>query len=207
MDTSLTLSTSTALFGVMLVLALVPSLSVITVSARSAAFGFVHGAFTAMGVVAGDIVFILIAILGLAAIAESMQGLLVILKYCGGAYLVWLGIQLWRLKPALQQVENGATASIASSFMAGLLLTLGDQKAILFYLVFFPAFVDLSKISLLDATIIVIIATVSVGGAKLGYAFVAGRANLLPNPEVQRTMKVIAAFLLVCVGLLLILMP
>ena len=207
MNTSLTLSTSATLFGVMLVLALVPSLSVITVSARSAAFGFVHGASTAMGVVVGDIVFILIAILGLAAIAESMEGMLLILKYSGGAYLIWLGIQLWRSKPELQGVENGTAESIASSFMAGLLLTLGDQKAILFYLFFFPAFVDLSKISLLDATIIVIIATVSVGGAKLGYAFVADKASLLPNLEVHQAMRVVAAFVMVSVGLLLILKP
>jgi threonine/homoserine/homoserine lactone efflux protein len=207
MNTSLTLSTSATLFGVMLVLALVPSLSVITVSARSAAFGFVHGASTAMGVVVGDIVFILIAILGLAAIAESMEGLLLMLKYSGGAYLIWLGIQLWRSKPELQAVENGTAESIASSFMAGLLLTLGDQKAILFYLFFFPAFVDLSKISLLDATIIVTIATVSVGGAKLGYAFVADKASLLPNPEVHQAMRVVAAFVMVSVGLLLILKP
>lgn len=89
--------------------------------------------------------------------------------------------------------------------MAGLLLTLSDQKAILFYLVFFPAFVDLSKITLIDAAIIVVIATVSVGGAKLGYAFVADKAKLLPSPAIQKTISVTAAFVMVSVGLLLIL--
>jgi len=191
----------------MLILALVPSLSVVTVSARSASLGFAHGALTTMGVVAGDIVFILIAILGLAAIAESMEGLLLILKYFGGVYLVYLGIKLWRSKSKLQEVENSNTASSASSFMAGFLLTLSDQKAILFYLVFFPAFVDLSKLTFVDAVIILIIATLSVGGAKLAYAFMASKFSQLLKPEFQLVMNVLASFIMVCVGAFLILKP
>ena len=158
-----------------------------------------------MGVVAGDIVFILVAILGLTAIAEWMEWVLAVLKYLGGAYLVWLGFQLLRPKIEHPDAENRSTASFASSFMAGLLLTLGDQKAILFYLVFLPTFVDLSKITFIDATIIVVIATVSVGGAKLGYAFVADKAKLLPSPAIQRTINVAAAFVMVSVGFLLML--
>lgn len=207
MDTSLTFSNSAALFGAMLSLALLPSVSVITVSARSAAFGFVHGASTAAGIVVGDMVFILIAILGLAAIAEAMESLLTILKYAGGAYLVWLGIQLWRSKPELREVANDTPASITSSFMTGFLITLGDQKAILFYLVFFPAFVDLSKITFLDGAIIIMIASVSVGGAKLGYAFMADKAALLLKPDAHRTMSLVAGFVMISVGMILILKP
>ncbi|MCP4408944.1 MAG: LysE family translocator [Gammaproteobacteria bacterium] len=205
MDASLTVSAGAALFGAMLILALAPSLSVITVVARSTTFGFAHGALTAMGVVAGDIVFILAAVLGLTAIAESMEGLLTVFKYLGGAYLVWLGFQLWKSRIDHPKTESRSTPTFASSFMAGLLLTLGDQKAILFYLVFFPAFVDLSKITLIDAAVIVVIATVSVGGAKLGYAFVADKAKLLPSPAIQKMISATAAFVMVSVGLLLIL--
>jgi threonine/homoserine/homoserine lactone efflux protein len=205
METSLTYSTSATLFSAMLVMALVPSLSVMTVSARSAAFGFAHGVSTAIGVVAGDIVFILIVILGLAAIAESMEGLMLILKYGGGAYLVYLGIKLWRSKPKLQESEESPAESIASSFMAGFLLTLSDQKAILFYLVFFPAFVDLSKLTFVDAIIIVIIATLSVGGAKLAYAFMAEKASKLLTPKIHLAMNVLASLIMICVGARLIL--
>jgi threonine/homoserine/homoserine lactone efflux protein len=207
MDTSLTLSSSAALFGAMLVLALVPSLSVITVTARSAAFGFIHGASTAMGVVAGDILFILIAIIGLGVIAESMEGLLSILKYISGTYLIWLGVQFWRSKFEIREVGSNSTTSLATSFSAGFLLTIGDQKAILFYLVFFPAFVDLSKLTFTDAAIILIIATLSVGGAKLAYAYMADKASQLLTHEVHRVMSVLASLIMVTVGLLLILKP
>lgn len=50
----------------------VPSLSVVTVSARSAALGFAHGVLASARIVVGDIVFILIAIYGLSALAALM---------------------------------------------------------------------------------------------------------------------------------------
>jgi len=205
MNISLTLGSVAALFGTMLILALVPSMSVITVSARSAAFGFAHGASTALGVVVGDVVFILIAILGLAAIAESVDWLLIGLRYFGGVYLVWLGIQLFRSRSSGCEDDSSATASLVSSFMAGFLLTLGDQKAILFYLVFFPAFVDISQLTSVDAAIIVGIAVISVGGAKLGYAFAADRVSLLPSESAQRVVSKSAAALLISVGVFLLL--
>ena len=88
MDISLTLGSVVAPFGTMLALALAPGLSVVTVSARSAAFGFIHGASTTPGVVVGDIAFILIAILGLAAIAESVDWLITALlgRYNSGIF-------------------------------------------------------------------------------------------------------------------------
>ena len=60
-----------------------------------------------------------------------------------------------------------------------MLITLGDQKAILFYLGFFPAFIDLSSMTPADTLAIVIIAIIGVGGAKLVYAYLASRASLL----------------------------
>ena len=74
MQSSMTLNNIVALFGAMVVLAFIPSVSVLAVSARSAASGFIHGVFTTLGIVIGDILFILLAILGLAVLAEAMDG-------------------------------------------------------------------------------------------------------------------------------------
>lgn len=89
METGLSLSSMVALFGAMAVLAAVPSVSVLAVSARAAAFGFIHGAFTAMGIVAGDIVFILLAIFGLALLVEALGGMFFLIKYVGGVKLAY----------------------------------------------------------------------------------------------------------------------
>ena len=91
-----TINGTLALFTAMAVLAAVPSTSVLVVSARSASSGFRHGALTAAGIVLGDIVFILLAVFGLALLVEVMGPAFVLVKYAGGAYLLWLGAMIWR---------------------------------------------------------------------------------------------------------------
>ena len=193
-----------ALFGSMIVLAFIPSVSVLVVSARSASSGFTHGVFTTIGIVAGDIIFIILAIYGLSVVAEFMGSRFSLIKYLGGAYLIWLGINLWRSKPGTGEVENNIEPSILSSFLAGLLITLGDQKAILFYLGFFPAFLDLSSVTLADTGIIIVIATLAVGGAKLVYACMADRASrLLSGSSATKTINIVAGTVMVGVGVVL----
>ncbi len=205
MESSLTLTNIAALTGVMVLGALVPSVSVLTVSARSAALGFAHGVFTSVGIVVGDVVFILIAIYGLSLLADLMGSHFALIKYLGGAYLIWLGTVLWRSKLKADGVEEGSKTSMRSSFLTGLLITLADQKAILFYLGFFPAFLDLSRLSFADTDIILVIATVAVGGPKLLYAFMAERAGLIfRNPKATRAINIAAGSVMVGVGVFLV---
>jgi threonine/homoserine/homoserine lactone efflux protein len=188
----------------MIVLAFIPSVSVLLVSARSAASGFTHGVFATIGIVVGDIIFIILAIYGLSVLAELMGSRFSLIKYLGGAYLIWLGIKLWRSSPGTEEVEKNIEPSLLSSFLAGLFITLGDQKAILFYSGFFPAFLDLSSVTLADIIIIIVIATLAVGGAKLVYAYMADRASLLlSSSHATRIINIIAATVMVGVGVLL----
>jgi threonine/homoserine/homoserine lactone efflux protein len=203
MQSSMTFSSITALFGTMIVLAAVPSVSVLTVSARSAAYGIAHGVFTTLGILIGDIVYILLAIYGLSFLAES--NLFVWLKYIGGTYLIWLGIQLWRSQPKVADVEGIKKSSLLSSLLAGLFITLADQKAILFYLVFFPAFVDLSALTLWDTAIIITIATIALGGAKLSYAFLAVKAGgLIKSTRANKGINIAAGMVMIGVGVFLV---
>lgn len=77
----MTLGNWLALFGAMAVLAAVPSVSVLAVAARSVSDGFAHGAATAMGVVVGDVLFILLALFGLALLAEAMGDLFFLVEW------------------------------------------------------------------------------------------------------------------------------
>lgn len=199
----MTTNSIVALFGAMIVLAAVPSVSVLAVSTRSATAGLIHGVFTTLGIVVGDIIFILIAIWGLTFLAETMGGLFVLIQYLGGAYLIWLGVRLWRSTSKPMQTEV-KTTSLLSSFLTGLLITLGDQKATLFYLGFFPAFLDISNISYWDTGIIMAITIVAVGGVKLVYAFLADRARLLISSNMTNRMNTVAGCIMVAVGVFLI---
>jgi threonine/homoserine/homoserine lactone efflux protein len=204
MQTSMTFSSIVALFSAMIILAAIPSVSVLAVSTRAATSGFIHGVFTTIGIVLGDIVFIMIAIWGLSLFAQTIESLFFLIKYLGGAYLIWLGISLFRSKS--KDVEKGKVvkSSLMSSFLTGLSITLGDQKATLFYLGFFPAFLDLSKISYIDTIIIIAITIVSVGGVKLGYAFMANKARLLISAKIRKGINIAAGSVMTAVGVFLI---
>jgi threonine/homoserine/homoserine lactone efflux protein len=205
LESSLSLASALALLGTMIVLAVIPSVSVLAVSARAAAFGFTHGMFTAFGIVIADIIFILLAVYGLALVAELMGEQFTLIKYIGGFYLVWLGISLWRADSKARKSDAVTQSSLGSSFLTGFLITLGDQKAILFYLGFFPAFIDLSLMTPADTLIIIIIAIIGVGGAKLAYAYLADRASLLfKNARAIRGINLLAGCVMITVGVVLL---
>jgi len=193
-----------ALFATLALLAAVPSVSTLTVVARAAAHGYRHGVCTAAGIVVADLLFILIAIYGLAALATNQSGLFVVMQYLGGAYLLWSGIALLRSAGITGHAADTSEHSLWSSFMAGLLITLGDQKAILFYLGFLPAFINLAALTVLDTGIILLVTIVAVGGVKLVYAWLAGRGGARLDPRVYQVVTRLAACTMLVVGLFVI---
>ena len=160
----------------MLVLAAIPSASVALVVTRSATLGVKNGISVALGIVLGDLVFVALAILGMSFLAETMGSFFAVLRYAGGAYLIWLGVTLLRSKREINLIEGSPSKlSLAASFISGLFLTLGDIKAILFYASLFPAFVDMSSLVVSDVIGIVIVTILAVGGVKIFYVFAARR--------------------------------
>jgi threonine/homoserine/homoserine lactone efflux protein len=197
-------SSIVALFSAMAVLAAIPSVSVLAVFTRSATFGLMHGIFISLGIVAGDIIFILIAIGGLSLLAAKMGGLFVLIKYFGAAYLIFSGIRLCHTKPQDVKSEAIAHSSLGSSFLTGLLITLADQKATLFYLGFFPAFLDVTQISWMDTGMIVAIAIVAVGGVKLIYALIASQSRVLIRSNLTQRLNLLAGYVMIAVGIFLV---
>ncbi|OUC12026.1 MAG: hypothetical protein B0A82_24555 [Alkalinema sp. CACIAM 70d] len=207
MQSSITLNSGVALFSAMTLLAALPSVSVLAVVTRSTSLGLLHGICTSVGIVVGDVVFIIIAIFGLALIVTTLGSFFFLIKYFGGAYLIWLGIQLAQAKSTQTGPETVDKASLFSSFLAGLLITLADQKAVLFYLGFFPAFINLATISYLDTAIIITIAILAVGGVKVIYACIADRFNRLIHHQFRQQLNTIAGIVLIAVGVFLIIKP
>lgn len=162
------------LFLVMTALALVPSSSVALVVTRSTTLGVRNGSAVAFGIVLGDLIFVALALFGMSFIAEAMGTFFAIMKYAAGAYLLWIGVGLIRSQSKM--VMNGADSrksTLLASFASGLLLTLGDVKAIFFYASLFPTFIDLSNLSSTSVVAILLITVFSVGGTKLLYAYYA----------------------------------
>ncbi len=201
----MTLTAVAAMFSAMVVLAIIPDASALAVAARSIASGFKHGVVVIAGIIAGDLVFILLAVFGLSAIAETMEDLFDVIKYLSAAYLVFMGLLLWKAKPKEIELEGVDEISWRSNFLCGLLITLGDPKAILFYLSFLPAFIDLSAARFNDVVIIVITAISALCCTKLPYAFMADRSRaLFRSTKAKRTINLVAASVMFITALCLI---
>lgn len=163
-----------ALFIIMITFAAIPGTSVALVVARSVTMNLANDVAVSMGIVLGDLIFVVLAILGLTALSELMGGFFLAVKVAAGMYLIWFGINLIRSRTKNLTCKYSSTGGgLPASFLAGLFVTLGDIKAIIFYASLFPAFVDISALTLLDIAIILFITVATVGGVKLAYAFAA----------------------------------
>ena len=166
-----------SLFFILLFLASIPGTSVALVVVRSSLHGVKYGIVTALGIVTGDMIFILIAMLGLTALSQQLGALFIIFRYLAALYLIGIGLQLLISKKRNQPDTNvsltphhTATSITVTSFLSGLLVTLSDIKAILFYASLFPAFIDVSALQSTDIILITAIRLVAVSSAKISYA-------------------------------------
>lgn len=181
--------------------ALLPGMSVMLVVSRSTTSGFLHGVFVTAGIVVGDLLFILAAIFGLVLLADAMGELFVAVRIVGGTYLVWLGVSLLKSNGSETQADTPTgKSSLLASFLSGLMLTLGDQKAIFFYLGFLPAFIDLAAMTMGDILLVMLVTIISVGGVKLAYAYTAVRAGVLLGGNRYRWLYRLAGSVLILIG-------
>lgn len=109
--------------------------------------GALHGhrkaLFTISGGVLGFTVLIALSMFGIGALLQASAAWLTVLKWVGGAYLVWLGVQLWRAPPIDAGFAHaGAGRSGRALFNEGFLSAVTNPKGILFFAAFLPQFID-----------------------------------------------------------------
>ena len=198
----MTLVSILALAGAMLLLAITPGPGVIATVARALASGLKHSIFVILGIVTGDLIFLLFAIYGLATVAANLHGLFVVIKYIGAVYLIYMGVRLWCARPEKVQIHTATEdRSWKSNFLTGLFITLGNPKVILFYLGFLPTFVDLTSLSVLDVGIIATVVSIVLGLTMLSYAYAASRARtLFQDTSSQRWMNLSAGSAMIATG-------
>ncbi|MES9963965.1 MAG: LysE family translocator [Candidatus Sedimenticola sp. 20ELBAFRAG] len=189
----------------MFLLAITPGPGVFATISKALASGFRNTLPVIMGIVTGDLVFLLLAIYGLSAIAETFATLFTIIKYLGAAYLVWLGIRLWRSQPVLTGITEPGKHPGRYSFLGGLSITLGNPKVILFYLGFLPTFVDLDNLSNPDVVIVAFVVSSVLGAVMLFYAYTASRAReMFRSKSAQRKMNRAAGSAMIGTGAILL---
>jgi threonine/homoserine/homoserine lactone efflux protein len=101
--------------------------------------GVVGGLAATMGVIAGDQVLMWLAVAGVAALLSTSPWLFTGVQWLGAAYLAWLGWRMIVAKPGDAPVLH---IRAGQYFRQAMMITLLNPKAIVFYMAFFPLFVD-----------------------------------------------------------------
>ena len=163
--------------------------------------GFMGGMASVMGLLLGDQILLWLTVAGVAAVLKAHPSLFMAVQYMGAAYLVWLGYKMIMAKPGA-----GPSMQITSGryFRETLLITLLNPKAIVFYMAFFPLFVDpqthLGWISfgVMAGTIAALTFLYGLGMTLLTYHLA---ERMRANPRIGRLLEKLAGVFLVGFGL------
>ncbi len=109
--------------------------------------GALHGRrkalYTIFGGALGFVTLIALSMFGIGALLKASLAWLTVMKWVGGAYLVWLGIQVWRSPPIGIEVRAATQPRAGGSmFRQGALSALTNPKGLLFFAAFLPQFID-----------------------------------------------------------------
>lgn len=123
----------------------IPGPTVMLVVSYAVGRGRSTGWRTVPGVTLGDFTAMTVSLLGAGAVLAASATLFTALKIAGAAYLIWLGIKMWRAEPKLEDVqETISTSSNFSMFWNAYVVTALNPKSIVFFVAFVPQFVDVS---------------------------------------------------------------
>lgn len=96
------------------------------------------GVLCALGIMAGNTIWIVASLVGLSVLIEAFPQVLWVLQIVGGAYLLWMGVGAMRAKdPSLPEAQH-----VRRPFLTGLATNLSNPKAVLFFGAIFAQFAD-----------------------------------------------------------------
>ena len=142
----------------------------------------------------GEGIWLTCAVLGLAAIAETFYAAFVAIKWLGVLYLLYLAWKMWFAPVDTGEAALPEARSGAKLFFAGMTVTLGNPKIMMFYVALLPAIIDLGAVTLtgwaeLVATMFVVLVAID-----LSWVFLASRARrFLKSPRAVRIANRVSA--------------
>jgi threonine/homoserine/homoserine lactone efflux protein len=173
------------------VVVLVPGPGVAAIVARALGGGFASAVPIVIGILLGDLVYLVFALFGLAAIATYFGPVFIVVRFAGAAYLLYVAWQFWTAKPGSEQLGPRKKEPWLRSFFSGFALTMGNPKTIVFYLALLPTVVPLDRpigpLAFVELTAIVTVVLLIIG---LAYAALAAWAReFITSPTAIRRLN------------------
>jgi threonine/homoserine/homoserine lactone efflux protein len=159
------------------VLLVIPGPTILLVVSYALGQGWRTALPMAVGVALGDFTAMTLSMLGIGALLMASAALFTALKWLGAAYLVWLGIKLFRAGGTLGAEPRRDAASAARMLGHAWLVTALNPKSITFFVAFLPQFLDRNadfwtQMAIFEATFLILAFC-----NAFGYALVASRAR------------------------------
>ncbi|MEH7226089.1 LysE family translocator [Bacillus sp. JJ1566] len=172
--------------------------------AQSIAKGKNAGFFTTLGLCTGLLVHITTATIGISAVIYNSAFAFTVVKYAGAAYLLWLAYKSFREKASHFNISSENNLDYISLYKKGVIMNLLNPKVSLFFLAFFPQFINYGSghvsfqmfvlgIIFLVQTL-VIFSLISIFAGKVGYF-------LRKNPTLSKKINYIQGSLFTLIGL------
>lgn len=180
--------------GALLVAAGSPGPSIAALVARVISKGFrdVFPFLAAMWI--GEAIWLSMAVFGLAFVAQSFQMAFVVLKWAGVAYLCWLAWKMWTAPVTIREGEIPRAESPWRLFMAGMAVTLGNPKIMMFYMALLPTIIDLGAVTLVGwAELTATMALVLIAIDLVWVAAAVQARRLLRSPRAMRAANRVSA--------------
>ncbi len=136
----------------------------------------------------GELIWLTSALLGMAALAETFHWAFLTIKYLGVVYLAYLAWRMWHAPVAFENRGQPSTRRQRGNiFLAGLSVTLGNPKIMLFYLVLLPSILDLTQVDLGSWIVLGLVTLAVCSLVDLSYVLLATRVrDLMRRPATLR---------------------
>jgi len=191
--------------GALAILFLTPGPVWAAIIARALSGGFIAAWPLALGVVIGDAFWPVLAIFGVTWLVSLYADFMIFLRYAGALMLAVMGLLLIRNAGRKIERDSRLTAPGAwAGFSAGVLIILGNPKAILFYMGVLPGFFDVTKVTGGDIAVIALFSMiVPLLGNLILAAFLHRARDLISSPQALKRINIGSGLALILVGLVI----
>lgn len=186
----MTLESSITFLLAIFIFGITPGPGVFAILSRALLSGASACFFLALGMVISDIIYLVLACYGLAALAEHWSEAFTVVRIAGAGYLVYLGVKMWRTARQQNHGEISMKGKSSRSFLQGFIISASNPKVILFYIAFLPTFMDLSTLSRSDIILASFLTLIGLMAGLMGIAVGAASARrYIHSPRGQKALN------------------
>lgn len=139
-------------FIAIFIFGITPGPGVFAIISSSMVRGAKNTAGLCVGMALSDIVYLVMACYGLAAIAAKWETAFLVVRYLGAVYLIYLGWKMWKTATSTETdvVSTKNFKNGLASFAQGFMISASNPKVIIFYIAFLPSFIDVTALHGVD---------------------------------------------------------